>query len=77
MTPTQLRKALKTIGLSQREAAKRLYSDVGTVNRWAQGKHPIPGPVQSTIEAWVREAEAREAGLLDENREQPHAETIS
>ena len=61
MTAVQFRKALKTLRLSQREVARRLYSEVSTVNRWATGRHPIPGPVQAAVEAWVREAEAKQA----------------
>ena len=49
------------LGLSQREVARRLYSDVTTINRWARGKTPIPGSAQAAVEAWVREAEARQA----------------
>ncbi len=34
---------------------------VTTVQRWASGDRKIPGPVVSTLEAWIRQAKAEGA----------------
>jgi len=59
-TPTQLRRALRRLGLSQRQLAHRLGVDVGTVNRWATGKTPIPESVRLLLECWHREQRYQE-----------------
>ena len=59
-TPTQLRRALRRIGLSQRQLAHRLAVDVGTVNRWATGRAPIPESVRLLLECWHREQRRQE-----------------
>ena len=60
VTPNEFRKHLKRLGLSQSEAARRLYVEVSTVHRWASGTRPIPGPVIACLEAWIRQAKAEE-----------------
>ncbi|HEX9282352.1 MAG TPA: helix-turn-helix domain-containing protein [Gemmatimonadales bacterium] len=59
MTAAQLRRTLTRLGLSQRQLALRLRVDVGTVNRWATGKTPIPETVRLLLDCWVRERAAR------------------
>ena len=49
-TPVQLRRALRRLRLSQRQLARRLEVDVGTVNRWATGRSPIPESVRLLLE---------------------------
>ncbi len=61
VSPTEFRKQLKKLGLSQSEAARRLYVDVRTVQRWITGERTIPGPVIACLEAWQRQAKAEEA----------------
>ncbi len=59
--PSEFRKQLKKLGLSQSEAARRLYVEVSTVQRWVRGVRRIPGPVIACLEAWQRQAKAEEA----------------
>ena len=61
MTPGDLRELLKRLGLSQSEAARRLYVEGSTLRRWLSGARGIPGPVVACLEAWERERAAREA----------------
>lgn len=55
MSSKQFRTALKALGLSQMEAARRLHVDPRTVRRWALGeaKRGIPEPVVLLIRTWV------------------------
>lgn len=48
-------RTLRRLGLSQRRLALRIGVDVGTVNRWATGRSPIPGSVLLLLECWSRE----------------------
>ena len=61
VSPAEFRKILKSLGLSQSEAARRLYVTVTTVQRWVRGTRKIPGPVIAALEAWQRQAKAEEA----------------
>jgi transcriptional regulator with XRE-family HTH domain len=61
MTAAEFRKALKRLGLTQSEAARRLYVTFSAVNRWATGKRSIPGPVIAALESWERERRVLEA----------------
>ena len=61
VSPSELRKVLKGLGLSQSEASRRLYVSVNTVQRWVSGARKIPGPVIAALEAWQRQAKAEEA----------------
>ncbi len=61
VSPTELRKILKSLGLSQSEAARRLYVSVNAVQRWISGERKIPGPAIAALEAWQRQAKAEEA----------------
>ena len=61
VTPNELRKTLKRLGLSQSEAARRLYIDVSTIQRWVAGNRKVPGPAIAALEAWQRQAKAEEA----------------
>jgi transcriptional regulator with XRE-family HTH domain len=53
MTPRQLARALKRLGLSQAQAAKRLGVEHSTVYRWLAGERKIPGPVEAAIKCWL------------------------
>ncbi len=55
VTPKQLRAALRSLGLSQRQLAFRLRVTVTTTNRWATGKAPIPESVALLLECWRRD----------------------
>ena len=61
VSPSEFRKQLKRLGLTQSEAARRLYVEVSTVQRWARGARKIPGPVIACLESWQRQAKAEEA----------------
>lgn len=53
MTPRALGIALKRLGLSQAEAAKKLGVDHSAVYRWLAGERKIPGPVEAAIKCWL------------------------
>jgi transcriptional regulator with XRE-family HTH domain len=59
MTAGQFRAALRRLGLSQLEAARRMGVDARTVRRWAtlraRKASPVPSPVGLLLEAWLRE----------------------
>ena len=61
VTPSQFRRKLKDLGLSQSECARRMYVAVNTVQRWISGENKIPGPVIALLESWTRQVEAEEA----------------
>ena len=61
VSPARFRRILADLGLSQREAARRLYVEASTVQRWVQGRRTIPGPVIACLESWERERRALEA----------------
>ena len=54
VTAQQLRAALKRLGISQMELARRLHVAPTTVRRWVSRKRPAPIPhyVDLLIEAW-------------------------
>jgi transcriptional regulator with XRE-family HTH domain len=54
MTSRTLADALRTIGWSQRELARRAGVDETRVRRWAAGKAPIP----PALAAWLAKAAA-------------------
>ncbi len=62
MTPTEFRSALRTLGVSQRWLADKLGVDFRTVNRWANGKLPVPQYAQFPLELLIRIAQLT-AGL--------------
>ena len=54
VTAQQLRTALKRLGISQMELARRLHVAPQTVRRWVSRKRPAPIPhyVDLLVEAW-------------------------
>ncbi len=54
MTPTQLRAALKRLGLTQVAAAKRLGVTPRAVRFWVAGTYPIPEAVALLLREWVK-----------------------
>lgn len=54
MTAKQFGKALRKLGLSQRQLALRLGVDTTTVNRWARDRGPIPPAVALLLDCWAR-----------------------
>lgn len=52
--PRELRVALKTLKLSQSEAARRLGVRQSTMYRWLAGERKIPGPVAAAVKCWKR-----------------------
>ncbi len=61
VTPSQFRRKLKDLGLSQSECARRMYVAVNTVQRWISGESKIPGPAIASLECWTRQIKADEA----------------
>lgn len=60
MEADELREALDELGISQREAARRLRVTDRAVRYWVAGEREIPGPVEALVECWLtkhREAE--------------------
>lgn len=55
MTPTQLRRCLKRLGLSQMELARRLKVDPRTVRHWVAGSYPVPEVVSLLLACWQHE----------------------
>ena len=55
MTATQLRAALKRLGLSQVAAAARLGVAPRTMRYWVAGERRIPEPVAILLRTWIRE----------------------
>ncbi len=55
MTATQLRAALKRLGLSQVAAAARLGVAPRTMRYWVAGERRIPEPVAILLRAWIKE----------------------
>jgi len=54
MTATQLRAALKRLGLSQVAAAARLGVAPRTMRYWVAGERRIPEPVAILLRTWIR-----------------------
>ena len=54
MTPTQLRQALRALGLTQRALAARLGVHVQTVKKWLAGERRISEPVAILIRTWLK-----------------------
>jgi transcriptional regulator with XRE-family HTH domain len=54
VTGTTLADALRTIGWSQRELARRIGVDETRVRRWARGAAPVP----EDVAAWLASAAA-------------------
>lgn len=60
MTPTELKAARRSLGLSAEGFARLVRVDSGrTVRRWEAGERDIPGPVTVIVELLQRSAEAR------------------
>jgi DNA-binding transcriptional regulator YiaG len=60
MTPNELRKARKRLGLSQAGLAEALRMGANggrTVRRWELGEIPVTGPASKAVELMIREAE--------------------
>jgi hypothetical protein len=53
MTATELRAALKKLGISQLEAARRLRITGRTMQRYVASDTHIPGPVEILVEQWL------------------------
>lgn len=57
MQGDELREALETLGISQREAARRLQVSDRAVRYWVAGEREIPGPVEVLVECWLQKEE--------------------
>ena len=52
MTPDKFREALKSLGLTQSQAARRMYVHRLKVWRWYHGVTRIPGEITALLECW-------------------------
>jgi DNA-binding transcriptional regulator YiaG len=59
MSPQQFRQALRQLGMSQVQAAKRLGVNPRTVRRWVAGDSRIPESVSLVLQLWGRERRRR------------------
>ena len=59
MTPTQFKRSLKRLGLSQMELSRRLKVDGRTVRSWIAGVYRVPEAVALLLECWQRERQGR------------------
>jgi hypothetical protein len=64
MTNEELCGAIKYLGISQGELARRLGNRPETISRWINGKSPksknVPGPAAAAISLWVEQKKAEE-----------------
>jgi len=54
MTPDELEDALRALGWSKWELARRLRTERQKVGRWAHGTTPVPDPVADWLTLLVR-----------------------
>lgn len=54
MTPADLREALDRLGITQSEAARRMYVHRLKVWRWYHGVTRIPGEIKALLECWEK-----------------------
>jgi len=59
LSPQQFRHALRQLGLTQVQAAKRLRVNQRTVRRWVAGDSRVPESVTLLLEVWLRERRRR------------------
>ncbi len=59
MTSTQLRTALRRLGLSQMALSRLLKVDGRTVRHWVGGSYPVPEAVALLVACWLREKPKR------------------
>ena len=55
MTAMQLRRALKRLGWTQVELARRLGVDPRTVRKWVLSERPMGEPASRLVRTWLRE----------------------
>lgn len=54
MNPMELKQSLKTLGWTQSQLAERLWVDLATVSRWANGHLPVPQYVVAYLELAIK-----------------------
>jgi len=62
MSENEFREALKTLGISQRQFAADIRTDITAVNRWAKGRVPVPGAAEAYLRLRVSVSN-RESGV--------------
>lgn len=69
MTSDELKAAMKILGISQGELARRLGNRPETVNRWVNGvkgrQRCVPGPAAAAINTWVSQVAAEYSRQVD------------
>jgi len=53
-----LRRAIKALGWTHAEAARRLNADPRSVRRWLEGKTKVPGPAVVALELYAKHGPA-------------------
>lgn len=61
MDADELRDVLDELGITQREAARRLRVSDRAVRYWVAGEREIPGPVEALVECWLTKAREGES----------------
>jgi DNA-binding transcriptional regulator YiaG len=59
MDKEEFRDALKELGISQRQFAAEVDTDVTAVNRWAMGTRKVPGPAAAYLRLVLANHRAR------------------
>jgi len=59
MTALQLRRALKRLGWTQVELARRLGVDPRTVRKWVLSERPMSEPASRLVREWLKAPPAR------------------
>jgi hypothetical protein len=73
MTPAELRAALDALGLSERQAARRLRIGEQSLHEWLSGSRVIPGPVAQLVQTWQRyDVDAPPDGVGDDRDREAH-----
>jgi len=54
MNADEFRAALRTLGITQRQLAAVIRTDVTAVNRWATGRVSMPGAVEAYLRLRLR-----------------------
>lgn len=59
MTSEELKEAIKYLGISQGELARKLGNRPETINRWVNGVkgklRNVPGPAATVINLWIKQ----------------------
>jgi transcriptional regulator with XRE-family HTH domain len=58
MNPTELRELLRLKNWTQKELARQIEVNEGTVSKWLSGVNPLEGPPAILLREWLKRAMA-------------------